>query len=102
MEQQIQPQEENNRVEGRVFKGPPDQSNTSVPRTPMGRMIGSEFVRHAGKRCPVCEGGNISDGDMIVGPLQITVPCGCGDCNASWLRVYRLCGYDPIETMKEG
>lgn len=68
----------------------------AAPRTPEGRMIGSEFVRTKGAECPRCGSTNITAASNLptITPVLVEIRCNCGDCKATWLKLYGLAGYD--------
>lgn len=83
-------------TEGRVFQPPATAAAKAAPRTPEGRMIGSEFVRTKGAECPRCGSTNLTADNNLptITPALVEIRCNCGDCKATWLKLYRLGGYD--------
>lgn len=83
-------------TEGRVFQPPATDAAKAAPRTPEGRMIGSEFVRTKGAECPACGSKNLAVANALptITPLAVEIRCACMDCKATWLKLYRLAGYD--------
>jgi len=65
-------------------------------------MTKPEYVKRCGLLCPVCE----QDKVRVTGQIEKSVTtawqeCSCQNCNATWVDVYNLAGYDYLIKGKE-
>lgn len=84
-------------TDGRVFAAPAAEAQTKSPRTPEGRMIGSEYSRTRGAVCPKCDSTNVGTLGPIMewgGVDKLAQSRNCNSCGSSWVSIFRLAGYD--------
>ena len=64
-------------------------------------LTNKQYVLAGGGTCPSCRGSDISGDSIEVDGTICWQPVSCGDCGANWTDVYKLTGYDNLETNTE-
>jgi hypothetical protein len=59
----------------------------------MAMQTSEEYAKEGGSRCPNCLSNDVEGADVEVDNGRVYQDCFCLACNAKWVGVYKLTGY---------
>lgn len=62
------------------------------------KFTSEQHVANAAGVCPQCGATNITGGFVEIEGCKAFQKVGCNSCDATWNDIYRLVGYDNLET----
>ena len=64
------------------------------------KVSSEEYANHAHTTCPIltCRSGQIEGGSVDVDGNVCTQEVACKECGASWTDVYKLIGYEGLQS----